>query len=43
MLTARVNVLMFVIIGVIGVPALGFGQWLHYPTADVAGSRKPGA
>jgi len=35
MVTARVNVLLFVIIAVIGVPALGFGQWLHYPTADV--------
>ena len=35
MLTARLNVLTFVIIAVIGVPALGFGQWFHYPTADV--------
>jgi hypothetical protein len=34
-LTARLDVLVFVIIAVIGVPALGFGQWLHYPTADV--------
>src|SRR5215475_10544108 len=29
------NVLMFVVIGVIGAPAVGFGQWLRYPTADV--------
>ena len=35
MLAARVNVLIFVIIAVVGVPALGFGQWLRYPTADV--------
>jgi hypothetical protein len=31
----RVNVLVFLIIAVIGVPVLGFGQWLRYPTADV--------
>lgn len=35
MLTVRINVLMFVITAVIGVPALTFGQWLHYPTPDV--------
>ncbi len=26
---------MFLVIAVIGAPALGFAQWLHYPTADV--------
>ena len=31
---AHVNVLMFVIIAVIGVPALGFGQWLKDETMD---------
>ena len=35
MLTARRNVLMFVMTAAIGVPALGLAQWLHYPTADV--------
>src|SRR5438034_8568862 len=35
MLTARVNVLMFLVIVLIGAPAVGFGQWLHYPTEDV--------
>ena len=35
MLTARVGVLMFVIIAVVCAPTLGFAQWLHYPTADV--------
>src|SRR2546425_12851334 len=33
MRTARFNVLMFLV--VIGVPAIGFGQWVKYPTADV--------
>ena len=33
--TARLNVLWFLVIAAIGVPAAGFGQWLHYPTADV--------
>jgi hypothetical protein len=33
--TVRVDVLVFVIIAVLGAPALGFAQWLHYPTADV--------
>jgi hypothetical protein len=32
---ARVNVLMFVMIAVIGVPSPGFGQWLKYPTEGV--------
>jgi hypothetical protein len=31
----RVHALLFVIIALIGVPALAFGQWLKYPTADV--------
>jgi hypothetical protein len=31
----RFRVLVFVIVAAIGVPALGFAQWLHYPTADV--------
>jgi hypothetical protein len=35
MLTARVNVLIFTLIAVIGVPSFGFAQWLRYPTADV--------
>ena len=35
MLAARVRVLILFVIAVIGVPALGFGQWLRYPTADV--------
>jgi hypothetical protein len=34
MRAARINVFLFLIITVIGVPA-GFSQWLHYPTADV--------
>jgi hypothetical protein len=29
------NVLVFVVIAVIGVPTLGFGQWLRYPTDGV--------
>ena len=33
--TVRLDVLVFVIIAVLGAPALGFAQWLHYPTADV--------
>jgi hypothetical protein len=32
---ARIDMLIFVFIVTIGVPALGFGQWLRYPTADV--------
>jgi hypothetical protein len=35
MLSARVDVLILVIIAVIGAPALGFGQWLKYPTEGV--------
>ena len=35
MLIKRVNRLMFVVIAVVGMPALAFGQWLHYPTSDV--------
>jgi hypothetical protein len=34
-LSARLHVFIFVIIALIGVPALGFGQWLKYPTSDV--------
>jgi hypothetical protein len=33
--TARINVLVFAIIAVVGVPALSSAQWLRYPTADV--------
>jgi hypothetical protein len=29
------KVFMFLVIAMIGAPALGFSQWLHYPTADV--------
>jgi hypothetical protein len=29
----RLHVFLFLV--VIGAPAAGFGQWLHYPTADV--------
>ena len=29
------RVLVFVIVAAVGVPALGYAQWLHYPTADV--------
>ena len=35
MRSAHVNGLIFVGIFVLGMPALGLGQWLHYPTADV--------
>jgi hypothetical protein len=35
MRAARFNVLMFLVIAVMSDPACGFGQWLHYPTADV--------
>ena len=31
----RLDVLVLVLVALIGAPALGFGQWLHYPTADV--------
>jgi hypothetical protein len=33
--TSRFNAFIFVITAVLGVPTLGFGQWLKYPTADV--------
>ena len=34
--TVWLHVLMFLVIAVVmGSPAVGFGQWLHYPTADV--------
>jgi hypothetical protein len=32
---ARLSALLFLFIAVIGVPAHSFGQWIHYPTADV--------
>jgi len=32
---ACVNVLMFIVVATFGAPTTGFGQWLHYPTADV--------
>ena len=32
--TACVKVLMFFVVSIIAAPAAGFGQWLHYPTAD---------
>ena len=32
---ARLNVAMFLVIAALGVPANGFGQWLHYPTDGV--------
>jgi hypothetical protein len=31
----RMNFVMFLVIAVIGLPAAGFGQWVHYPTAEV--------
>ena len=31
----RLDVLVFVIIAVLGTPSVGFGQWVHYPTAGV--------
>ena len=34
-LKGRLEVLVFVIIAVLGTPGLGFGQWVHYPTAGV--------
>jgi len=34
-LKGRLDVLVFVIIAVLGTPSLGFGQWVHYPTAGV--------
>lgn len=34
-LIACVNAFLFLLIGLVGGPAVGFGQWLHYPTADV--------
>jgi hypothetical protein len=33
--SARLDVFIFVIIALIGVPASGHGQWLKYPTAEV--------
>ena len=33
--TVTKRVLMFVLVAIIGAPAFGSGQWLHYPTADV--------
>ncbi|HEY7188289.1 MAG TPA: hypothetical protein VH436_17155 [Vicinamibacterales bacterium] len=35
MRTAHVHAVFVAAILVLGIPALGFGQWLHYPTADV--------
>jgi hypothetical protein len=35
MLTVRFNTLIFVVIVMIGGPALAFGQWIRYPTANV--------
>jgi hypothetical protein len=34
-LNARLDVIIFVIIAVFAAPALGLGQWVHYPTAGV--------
>src|ERR1035438_4387697 len=34
-LKGRLDVLVFVSIAVLGTPGLGFGQWVHYPTAGV--------
>ena len=31
----RVDVFVFLIISVLGTPAISFGQWVHYPTAGV--------
>ena len=31
----RLDVLACVLVALLGMPALGFGQWLRYPTADV--------
>ena len=31
----RLDVLVLLILAVSAAPAPGFGQWLHYPTADV--------
>ena len=33
--SARLTIFIFALAAVIGVPSLGFGQWLKYPTADV--------
>src|SRR5579862_385376 len=33
--TPCMNLLMFLVIAVLGLPAAGFSQWLHYPTAGV--------
>src|SRR5215510_7531275 len=35
MVSKKAHVLMLLVVAAIGVPAFGFGQWLHYPTADV--------
>src|SRR5215813_2898694 len=32
---AHFKLLLFLVLAVTGVPGPGFGQWLHYPTADV--------
>jgi hypothetical protein len=32
---ARLDVLIYLLVAVIGMPAVGFSQWLRYPTADV--------
>jgi hypothetical protein len=32
---ARINILTFLAVTTLGLPAAGFSQWLHYPTADV--------
>jgi len=32
---ARKNVLLFLVLAGLGLPAVGLSQWLHYPTADV--------
>ena len=34
-LTRRRDALALVIIAVFGAPALGLGQWVHYPTAGI--------
>src|SRR5437868_4661696 len=31
----RLDVLVWVVILMLGAPALGFGQWVHHPTVDV--------
>jgi hypothetical protein len=29
------NIIVLIIIAILGVPAFGFGQWVHYPTVAV--------